>query len=350
MLNPAQITLLQEELKTAKNPLFLYDSDADGLCSFLLLYRMHMEGKGVRVTDSSKIDEQLVRKVQEIQPDKIFILDIPVLSQEFVDAVKVPLFWIDHHQPQELKNVHYFNPRIKNPDAYVPTTRMAYQVSQGSSQDEQDLWIAAAGCLADWHMPDFIDHFIEKYPELLPAKDSLTATLYKHPVGKLVKLFFFLQKGPSPEVRKSIQVLSKIKSPFEIFHQETSAGKFLYKRFEKVDARYEEILAQAKKSITKSKIVLFTYNSSQWSFTANIANELSALYPKKVIIIAREKSGSMKCSIRAQFPIAGALEKALVGIEGHGGGHPNACGAVIKEEDWLRFLEHFKEELKHDSG
>ena len=108
------------------------------------------------------------------------------------------------------------------------------------------------------------------------------------------------------------------------------------------------MLAQAKNNITKSKIILFTYNSTQWSFTANIANELSAVYPKKVIIIAREKSGSMKCSIRAQFPIARALEKALVGIEGYGGGHPNACGAVIKKEDWDRFIQRFKEELKNE--
>lgn len=342
MLTTPQIDLLQKELQSAKNPLFLYDSDADGLCSFLLLYRMHREGKGIRVTAASKIDQEFVRKVKEISPDKIFILDIPVLDQDFVDAVKTPIFWIDHHQPQEIKNVHYFNPRIKNPDAYVPTTRMAYQVSQ----DPADLWIAAAGCLADWHMPDFITTFIEQYPELLPEKTDLTAALYQHPVGKLVKLFFFLQKGASHDVRKSINILSKIKSPQEIFNQESAPGKFLYRRFEKIDAKYEEVLAQAKKSITKSRIALFTYDTSQWSFTANIANELSATYPKKVIIIAREKSGSMKCSIRAQFAIAGALEKALIGIEGHGGGHPNACGAVIKSEDWNRFLQNFKEELK----
>jgi len=346
MLTTAQIALLQEELRTAKNPLFLYDSDADGLCSFLLLYRINREGKGIRVTAGSKIDGHFVRKVEEINPDKIFVLDIHVIDQEFVDAVKVPVFWIDHHQPQEIKNVHYFNPRIKDPDAYVPTSRMAYQVSQ----DEADMWIATAGCLADWYMPDFIDSFIERYPELLPEKSDLATALYKNPVGKLVKLFFFLQKGPSPDVRKSINILSKIKSPFEIFHQENAPGRFLHKRFEKVDAKYEEVLAQAKKKITKSRLILFTYNSTQWSFTANIANELSALYPKKVIIIAREKSGSMKCSMRAQHPIAGALEKALVGIEGYGGGHPHACGAVIKEEDWLRFLENFKEELKHASS
>ena len=342
MLNPTKVALLQEELKTAKNPLFLYDSDADGLCSFLLLYRIHREGKGIRVTNTSKIDEQFVLKVQEINPDKIFVLDIPQIDQQFVDAVKCSIFWIDHHLPQDIKKVHYFNPRIKNPEAYVPTTRMAYQVSQ----NPDDLWIAAAGCLADWNMPDLIELFIEKYPSLLPVKCDLATALYKNPVGKLVKLFFFLQKGPSTEVRKSIKILSKIKSPFEIFNQETAPGKFLYKCFEKVDAKYEEVLAQAKKKITKSKIVLFTYNSNQWSFTANIANELSAINPKKVIIIAREKSGEMKCSIRAQFPIAGALEKALIGIEGYGGGHPNACGAVIKEGDWARFLENFKRELK----
>ncbi len=342
MLNPTQVALLQEELKTAKNPLFLYDSDADGLCSFLLLYRIHREGKGIRVTTTSKIDEQFVRKVQEINPDKIFVLDIPQIDQQFVDAVKCPIFWIDHHQPQDIKKVHYFNPRVKNPEAYVPTTRMAYQVSQ----NPDDLWIATAGCLADWNMPDLIDLFIEKYSGLLPEKCDLATALYKNPVGKLVKLFFFLQKGPCTEVRKSIKILSKIKSPFEIFNQETAPGKFLYKRFEKIDAKYEEVLAQAQKKISKSKIVLFTYNSTQWSFTANIANELSAINPKKVIIIAREKSGEMKCSIRAQFPIAGALEKALIGIEGYGGGHPNACGAVIKEGDWARFLENFKRELK----
>ncbi|MEK6905145.1 MAG: hypothetical protein AABX24_01965, partial [Nanoarchaeota archaeon] len=86
MLNPTQVALLQEELKTAKNPLFLYDSDADGLCSFLLLYRIHREGKGIRVTNTSKIDEQFVLKVQEINPDKIFVLDIPQIDQQFVDA------------------------------------------------------------------------------------------------------------------------------------------------------------------------------------------------------------------------------------------------------------------------
>ena len=58
------------------------------------------------------------------------------------------------------------------------------------------------------------------------------------------------------------------------------------------------------------------------------------------------KSSEMKCSIRGKDVLT-LLQKSLVGINGSGGGHPDACGAVIKEEDWERFLENLKEEMKH---
>src|SRR3990167_493817 len=138
MLTPKEVQFVREELASAKNPLFLYDGDADGLASFLILYRIHREGKGIRVSTTSKIDMQFLRRVDELNPDKIFILDIPMLDQEFVDNAKRPIFWIDHHQPQEINKVHYYNPRIKDKDAYVPTTYMAYQISG----NEEDLWIA----------------------------------------------------------------------------------------------------------------------------------------------------------------------------------------------------------------
>jgi hypothetical protein len=220
---------------------------------------------------------------------------------------------------------------------------MAYQVSN----KKEDLWIATAGCLADWYMPDFIDKFIKKYPYLLNKKYDLATTLFKKEVGKLVKLLFFLQKGPGSEIRKSIKVLSRIKSPNEIFKQETSAGRFLYHRFSNINQKYETVLKQAKKQVTSSKLLLFIYTEAQWSFTANLANELMATYPKKVVIIARKKSGLMKCSLRSHSPIAESLKKSLEGLDGSGGGHPTACGAVVNENDWEHFLENFKREIKN---
>ncbi len=340
MLTKKQIKFLREELETAKNPLFFYDSDGDGLASFLLLYRMHREGKGYRLAATSTLDERFMKKVDEYNPDKIFILDIPVVTQEFVNKAKRPIFWIDHHPPIKLQKVNYFNPLIKKPDVYTPTSRLCYQVSQ----NENDLWIATAGCLADWNLPNFIGKFIKKYPHLLPKKSDLPTTIFKEKVGKLVKFLFFIQKGPTSEVRKSIKVLTRIDSPDEIFKQSTSQGKFLYKRFENINEKYEEILKSAKKEVRKSKLVLFYYTDSKWSFTANLANELAATNPNKFILITRKRMNLYKCSLRGKN-VKEIVEKALSGLEGRGGGHPDACGAVIDEKEWDAFLEVLKEEV-----
>ena len=343
MLTTQEANFLAEELKTAKNPLFLYDDDADGLSSFLLLYRVHRQGKGVMVHAAPTVDLKLWRSVEEINPDKIFILDMPIVEQDFIDKAHRPIFWIDHHQPLELKNIHYYNPRIRDSAAYVPTTRMSFQVSQ----QEEDLWIATIGCLADYYFPDFIDRFAEKHPELLPKKVDLDHALYHQPIGLLVKLFFFLTKGKISDVNQAVKVLTRINSPEEIIKQTSSQGKFLWKRFEAINEKYELLLAEAKKQATPGKILLFQYNDNQLSLTNNLANELTVLYPKKIIIVCRKKDGDMKCSLRAKIRIVDHLQKALVGIEGYGGGHPNACGASIKEKDWERFLQNFKEELKN---
>lgn len=342
MLTEKEIKYLREELSTSKNPLFFYDDDPDGVCSFILVYKIHREGKGIIVKSAPKLDLKFASKVNEINPDKIFILDIPIVKQDFVDAAKRPVFWIDHHEPTKLKKVHYFNPRLKDPNAYIPTTRMAYQLSG----NEEDMWIAAVGCLGDWHMPDFVDEFIKKSPHLLPRKKDLNDAVYRQPIGKLVRIFSFLLKGPTSEVRKSIKILTRIKSPEEILNRETAQGTFLYRRFEKINLKYVQLLNEAKKMVSRSKLLLFHYSENRWSFTADLANELANLYPQKIVIIARKKSGEMKCSLRAKTDIRDALEKALVGIDGYGGGHEKACGAMIKEKGWEQFLKNFKREIK----
>ena len=229
MINPLlttnEITRLRQELETAINPFFIYDDDADGLSSFLLLYRKYKKGRGFMLKSSSVVDSSIVQRVIEASPDKIFILDIPLLEQEFVDKVKLPIFWIDHHPPQDIKNVNYYNPRLKDELAYIPTNRMVYQVVDNID----DLWITTAGCLGDWHMPDFIPQFIEKYPNLLPKETDLADAIYNQPVGQLVKMLFFLLKGKHSEILKSIKVLTRISSVDEILKQETAQGKFIWK-------------------------------------------------------------------------------------------------------------------------
>ena len=40
MLTKKEINEIRENIENSKNPLFFYDDDPDGVCSFLLLYKM----------------------------------------------------------------------------------------------------------------------------------------------------------------------------------------------------------------------------------------------------------------------------------------------------------------------
>ena len=80
---------VREHLDSCKRPLFFFDDDPDGTCSFILLYKYKGEGKGVPVKAAPIVDERFIHKVEEYQPDKVFILDVPMVSQDFLDEMKV---------------------------------------------------------------------------------------------------------------------------------------------------------------------------------------------------------------------------------------------------------------------
>src|SRR3989344_3178091 len=83
MLTQKQVSEIREHLNNAQNPLFFFDNDPDGLCSFILLQRYIKRGKGFPVK-SSPLDKSYLRRIEELNPDSIFILDIPSVSEEFL--------------------------------------------------------------------------------------------------------------------------------------------------------------------------------------------------------------------------------------------------------------------------
>lgn len=340
-LSKLQIQQIRDNLDNCKNPLFFFDDDQDGLCSFLQLYRYKKEGKGIIVKTTPKIGTVFVRKVQEFNPDKIFILDVADVQQDFLDEMTVPIIWIDHHGPFQRDNVKYFNPRIANWEDNHPTSFMCSQVVQ------QDLWIATLGCVADWFIPPFINDFKKQFPELIdnPFKTA-GDIIYNTRLGHLIRIFSFVLKGKTEEVNKSIKVLTRIESPYEILNQETAQGRFIYKRYEQVNKLYEPLVKDALKAAEKTmdKLFLFTYKDDKTSFTSDLANEATYKFPDKIIFIAREKNDEMKCSLRSSKVILPPLiEKSLVGLNGYGGGHEHACGLNIKTLDFEEFVRRLRE-------
>ncbi|MBA3064479.1 hypothetical protein FP803_03510 [Candidatus Woesearchaeota archaeon] len=339
MLNEKHYKEIREELDNCKRPLFFFDDDPDGLCSFLLLYRYAKEGKGVVVKSSPELKPIFIKTVENYSPDKIFIVDKPMVSQEFIDAVKVPIIWIDHHNIIKNNGTKYFNSRK---DGFgEPASCICYRVVK------QDLWIAACGAVGDWHLPDFIKEFSKEYPDLLPTKITKPEkALYETKLGELVRILSFVLKGKTSDVLSCVKILTRIKTPYELLNNESPQANFIIKRFNQIKEEYETMLKKALKNIEDNKILLFTY-SNRMSFTGDLSNELLYKFPKKLILVAREKDGEMKCSLRSSgsLSVSNILKKALVEIEGYGGGHEHACGACIKKEDFKRFVENIRKEL-----
>jgi single-stranded DNA-specific DHH superfamily exonuclease len=341
-LTEKQVNQIREELLTCKKPLFFFHDDADGLCSFLLLYRFIREGRGVIVKTTPKIDERFLGRVEEYQPDKIFVVDIAIVEQEFIDQAKTKIVWIDHHTPLQRNNISYFNPRKENPNDNIPVSYLCYQVVQ------QDLWISMVGCIGDWYWPPTAEEFKEKYPDLLQKEvnDPETA-LFETKLGKLINIISFSLKGKTQQAMQCAKIMTRIKTPDEIMNKETPAGKFLYDKYEDISKEYQEMLKDALKHKPEGKILLYEYLHGNTSFTKDLANELLHRFPDNIIIIAREKSNEMKVSLRSKHMILPPIvEKALTGVEGYGGGHEHACGANIKKKDFEKFIESIREQVE----
>ncbi len=339
MLPQREYDEIKAELE-CENPLILMHDDPDGLSSFLLLRRKMGKGHGALVKTNPMIDNKYMIKVEEYKPDKIFIVDIAVVQQEFIDSAKTPIVWIDHHEPLDRKKVKYYNPRIHKKDAYFPATYLCYQAVK------QDLWIAMVGCVGDWFLPEFAKEFSKEYPDILsPEVNNPDDAMFRSKLGELVRLFSFVIKGKTSDAMKCVKILTRVKSPYEILNQTTAEGKFLYKRYQSFNEIYQKLLKDAKSEITKEHLFVFCYKE-QTSFSSDLANELLYHNPDKFIIIAREKNGEFKMSLRSRTtPVLPRLKKALEGVDGYGGGHEYACGASVKESDFEKFKEQLRKQL-----
>ena len=342
MIKESEIDEIRKYLKKSENPLFFFDDDPDGLSSYLLLKKYTDNGKGVSVKAEPILSEKLLHKVKEISPDCIFVLDVPDITQEFVDNVHVPIIWIDHHTPKKIKGVHYYNPLLNNKNDNRPVSYWAYKITN------QNIWIAAVGSISDWHIPDFIEEFKSKYPGLIPSdKKTPDEIMFNSKFGELISLFAFILKGKTGDVQRSISILSKIESPLDLLNQETSRAKYLNKKIKKLKEEYNIVLENCINQKAKGKLWLINYPQTKTSFASGISNEILFRHPDKIVMVARENKGRMKISIRSKnIKVEDKLQKAIEGIDGYGGGHELACGANISNKDFKLFLERFKSLIK----
>lgn len=332
MISQEKIYELKKLLEESQNPLFFFDNDTDGLTSYLLLKRFLGRGKGFMIKSPS-LDKSYERKISEHKPDKIFVLDKPVIDDEFVEETKnlgLQLIWLDHHPlERELNNITYFSPLLEKPESNEPVSYWCYKITK------RDEWVTMLGCLGDWFLPEFAKKFASEHESIFYECKNAGDALYRTELGKLAKIISFAMKDKTSAVIRMMQLLEKARSAEEILAKD--GYECIFKRYEQVNKRYEKLLERAKK--ISNKIIFFIY-SGDLSISGELSNELHYLFPEKNIVVAYTKGSKVNLSFRGK-KIREIGEKAMQGIEGSFGGHENAAGGVISSAGLEKFKNNF---------
>ena len=344
MLKAKQVKEIREHLENAKNPLFLFDNDQDGLCSFLLLQRFLGRGKGFPVTSFPDLDKNYFRKVEELKADYIFILDKPVVSEEFWKEVRqynIPVVWIDHHMVQgDVPDfVNYYNVALNKPKTTEPVTALCYQITQ----KKDDLWLAVVGSVSDKFVPDFYDDFEKEFPELSCKYKDAFDIYYGSAIGKVAKIFGFGLKDTTTNVISMMKFLMKAKGPYDVL-EENPKNSRMHERFSDVDKRYSKLFTRALECL-EGNLLFFQY-SGETSMSSNLANELSHRFPGKYIVVAYINGVKVNVSSRGE-KVRDIFLKAIEGLEdARGGGHEKAVGGQVRADDLEKFKKRMAKAVK----
>ena len=353
MLTEYQIQEIKVHLEKAQNPLFFFDNDNDGLISFFLLRRFIGRGKGVVIKSYPDLNQSYYRKVKELKPDYIFILDKPIVSEEFLEKIiadNIPIVWIDHHQldhqtSQQLEKhnlilekhnlFYYYNPFLNN-ETSEPVSYLSYKIAS----KKEDIWLAIIGCISDALIPDFYKEFYEKYPELgKKSPNSAFDLLYNSEIGKIARILDFSLKDKTTNVINMLKFMIQVKSPYDIL-EENQKTKQILKRYNEINKKYQSLMCKAREKSSK-KFIYFQY-SGQFSLSSNLANQLSYEFSEKIIVVVYIKDDIVNISLRGKNVRKLTLE-AIKDIENAtGGGHQDATGAKMSFSNLPKFKENIE--------
>lgn len=343
MLTKKQIKEIREHLSKAQNPIFFFDNDPDGLCSFLLLQRYIGRGKGVPIKSFPDLIPEYFRKVHELGSDYVFILDKPVVSPEFFKEAKnvnIPVVWIDHHLIEKKtipKFVNYYNPLFNRKKSEEPVTALCYQITNR----KEDMWIGVIGCISDKYVPDFYNEFQKLYPDLIIDSKKAFDVLYKSQIGKITKILSFGLKDRTTNVINMLRFLTKAKDPYEVL-EENSKNRAMHHRYNEIESRYQKLLKKAVSLENKHEKPLFFQYGGDLSISGELANELVYNFPEKIVVVVYTKGLKANISVRGK-KVREVFLEAIKDLEGStGGGHEEAVGGQVKAQD----IELFKSNLE----
>ena len=334
-----------KELKPTDGVVIIYNDDADGMCSCVLV-KKYLATKGVHpyiIPQPMPPDKNLMRRVQTGLPNKIIWLDMaidqtPGVLQRMGSFANQLV--VDHHIIQNdlgrMGGIIHHNPRFADPAKYQSTTYLAWKITSELMDTDNSLWIAAFGAVADY--------------DLRWSEDLMEAASKKWPRETFTKLAYMVESVRLARALNTDQIVERLmsaNSPDDILNDETFVNSY--------NSVQEAIDSSIEAAETKGQLMdkIFFYElESKFNIRSPVSGKLSEKWPNRVIVVYGKVGNNMNASVRSHTrkpDVNKILRAASRDIKGaSAGGHEAAGGATVPQDNWEEFKIKLVEEANKE--
>lgn len=374
----SKIKKARKLIQESKKPVMFFDSDTDGVTSYIQLKKAFPKIKGYPFSHSRRNSEEFFDKFKD--NDLVIVFDIPTLSKEFFEKFKDrKIIWSDHHPTNDKKlvrkyKVHHINPLNHSKEDNRPSSYLAYLVSD----KESNLFYAAMGSVADFFILDVLEElynynrkqfnllfelddktreeifeFIRKYS----FKDKKTREKREYYIRYLCyeadlilykNLISFIFKIDKERIDEAIDVVLKT-NPNNLKAEILAGKKFPFDEYQEIAEEYRNRSKIANSKFKNEKIILYDYRGKH-GFTSPLSEEIMHRKDQaQMVAVCFKKTGKpfWQCSLRGRsIQVNKVIDETLKDLNGGGGGHPYAGGMRVHKDDFSVFKDRIQKYQK----
>lgn len=333
----------------------IHGHDNDSICSATIMYRLletynKVEVKLIVSDLNFSVSENVGNEIKKYKPDYIVIVDLADVSLDLLLKMRktAQVLIIDHHKPKGYVRISYVNPRIYDPEIYLPATYLCYRIYQKFLKPKEILWIAGVGTLSDMGMKYCNDLFASiktNYKDLIGDIPNIDEVLFdKSELGKLAKIFDSARVVDG--IKGSVLALNTLVKTIDYNDVLGGKSKKLLEDYTIVEKEFNRLVNDFQKKKKSKRLVLYEIKS-KYNMKSPLSSYLSKLMLKEVLVIYQKSGKFIEVSFRrGKMCVIDLNELAIKSIdkipESTGGGHPVASGARFP----VKFLVKFTNNLK----
>ncbi|MBW6461884.1 MAG: hypothetical protein K0B07_02465 [DPANN group archaeon] len=339
--------------------------DSDGSCSAALIIRLlrkiesRINVSYFSTRGSPSISEGLMRDIISKKPDVVitcdFASDIDKAAQRLA-LEGVRCLMIDHHVVSDYKfpdDTIYINPQLLGKT--MPCAAFIYDLCNKILEFKDNLWIAGVGTIEDFgasDRKDIIEACMKQYPELFEKKDMDNSKLFNTTFGLVGKI---LSSAPTWDSHKGAELVTKVllevNSPRDFLGLENNNVRMMFEKYQIIEKEIRNAVRIFEEESVVWGSLRYYIMASEYPIKSKVSTIVSANneHYNEVIAVIEQNTKTYSLSLRNQsgyFDLNCIIHECLEGLEGVGGGHKKASGAVVAKKDFDVFMERLKERVK----